>query len=168
MDAIVSVTSDWAIGNKGHLIVRNREDMRRFVRLTIGGTVLMGRTTFESFPGGPLKDRRNVVLTRDGGYAASHPGIECVHSIEEALELARTCEPGSLWLIGGESLYRALLPYCERCQVTRNHVVMPADAFFPNLDEDPLWVLESVEGSGTTDAGIAYDFAVYKNTQPLI
>ena len=77
MNAIVSVTSDWAIGNEGGLIVRNRADMRRFVSLTMGGTVLMGRTTFESFPGGPLKGRRNVVVTRDRQYALRHEGVEC-------------------------------------------------------------------------------------------
>ena len=64
MDAIVSVTSDWAIGKDGGLLVPNRADMRRFVQLTRGCTVLMGRKTLESFPGGPLKGRRNVVVSR--------------------------------------------------------------------------------------------------------
>ena len=99
MNAIVSVTSDWAIGNAGSLIVRNREDMRRFVRLTTGGTVLMGRVTFESFPNGPLKGRRNVVVTRDVGYATTHPGIECAGSIDEALELAHAMGKRSLTVI---------------------------------------------------------------------
>ena len=163
MDAIVSVTSDWAIGNKGRLIVRNRADMRRFVRLTTGGTVLMGRATFESFRGGPLKGRRNVVVTRDRTYAETHEGIECAASVEEALELVAADEPDSVWLIGGESLYRALLPRCRRAHVTRNRTVVPADAFFPNLDEDPGWMLEQVEEGGITDEGIEFDFATYRN-----
>ncbi len=165
MNAIVSVTEDWGIGNEGGLIVRNRDDMRRFVSLTMGGTVLMGRTTFESFPGGPLKGRRNVVLTRDQGYADAHPGVECAHSLDEALALVADEEPDTVWLIGGESLYRALLSRCERCYVTRNKTVVPADAYFPNLDDDPTWELEQVEEGGVTAAGIAFDFATYRNTR---
>ena len=164
MNAIVSVTSDWAIGNAGGLIVRNREDMRRFVRLTMGGTVLMGRVTFESFPNGPLKGRRNVVVTRDGAYAASHEGIECAGSIEEALSLVAGDDPERVWLIGGERLYRSLLDQCRRCYVTRNHTTVAADAYFPNLDEADAWELESVEEGGVTDEGVAFDFATYRNT----
>jgi dihydrofolate reductase len=163
MNAIVSVTSDWAIGNEGGLIVRNRADMRRFVSLTMGGTVLMGRTTFESFPGGPLKGRRNVVVTRDRQYALRHEGVECAHSLDEALDLVAADDPDTVWLIGGESLYRALLAHCDRCFVTRNRVVVAADAFFPDLDADPSWELESVEEGGETSEGIRFDFATYRN-----
>ena len=163
MNAIVSVTSDWAIGNEGGLIVRNRADMRRFVSLTMGGTVLMGRTTFESFPGGPLKGRRNVVVTRDRQYALRHEGVECAHSLDEALDLVAADDPDTVWLIGGESLYRALLARCDRCFVTRNRVVVAADAFFPDLDADPSWELESVEEGGETSEGVRFDFATYRN-----
>lgn len=165
MNAIVSVTADWGIGNKGALIVRNRDDMRRFVQLTMGGTVLMGRTTFESFPGGPLKGRRNVVLTSKPTYEATHPGIECVHTIRAARELISRDGYEPVWLIGGESVYRALLDSCERCYVTKNHTLAPADAYFPNLDDDPSWVLEHIEDGGVTPEGIAFDFATYHNTQ---
>ena len=163
MNAIVSVTSDWAIGNEGGLIVRNRADMRRFVSLTMGGTVLMGRTTFESFPGGPLKGRRNVVVTRDRQYALRHEGVECAHSLDEALDLVAADDPDTVWLIGGESLYRALLAHCDRCFVTRNRVAVAADAFFPDLDADPSWELESVEEGGETSEGVRFDFATYRN-----
>ena len=163
MNAIVSVTSDWAIGNEGGLIVRNRADMRRFVSLTMGGTVLMGRTTFESFPGGPLKGRRNVVVTRDRQYALRHESVECAHSLDEALDLVAADDPDTVWLIGGESLYRALLAHCDRCFVTRNRVVVAADAFFPDLDADPSWELESVEEGGETSEGVRFDFATYRN-----
>ncbi|MBQ9316870.1 MAG: dihydrofolate reductase [Atopobiaceae bacterium] len=163
MNAIVSVTSDWAIGNEGGLIVRNRADMRRFVSLTMGGTVLMGRTTFESFPGGPLKGRRNVVVTRDRQYTLRHEGVECANSLDEALDLVAADDPDTVWLIGGESLYRALLAHCDRCFVTRNRVVVAADAFFPDLDADPSWELESVEEGGETSEGVRFDFATYRN-----
>ena len=167
MNAIVSVTSDWGIGCDGGLIVPNREDMRRFVRLTSGGTVLMGRVTFESFPHGPLKNRRNVVVTRQAGYGDTHPGIECAATLEKALELVGSDDPQSVWLIGGERLYAALLKDCARCYVTRNHVHVEADTFFPNLDEDDHWELARVEEGGVTDEGIAFDFATYRNRKPV-
>lgn len=169
MDAIVSVTRDWAIGRDGGLLVRNRADMRRFVRLTSGCTVLMGRKTYESFPKGPLKGRRNVVLTHNANYAphnvpAQMPEgttLEVVHSLEEAL--GATGADRQVWLIGGESLYRALLPRCSRCYVTKNEVSAPnADAFFPNLDTDPTWEVESQDGDGVTDEGIPYSFVTYR------
>ena len=163
MNAIVSVTSDWAIGNKGGLLVRNRDDMRRFVSLTRGSTVLMGRTTFESLPGGPLKGRRNVVVTHDAAYAQAHEGIECATSLGQACELVGRDEPDKVWLIGGESLYRALLGRCERACVTKNEVLAEADAFFPNLDEDPAWQVESVDGEGVTAEGVPYAFVTYRN-----
>ena len=164
MDAIVSVTSDWGIGNQGKLLVRNRKDMRRFVQLTMGGTVVMGRVTFESFPGGPLKGRRNIVVTRDAGYGEAHPGIECVGSPEEAAALAEAGEK-PVWLIGGERLYQALLERCERCHVTRNRTVVEADAFFPDLDSDADWELELGEAGGVTEAGVPFDFATYHNVR---
>ncbi|MDO5710006.1 MAG: dihydrofolate reductase, partial [Coriobacteriales bacterium] len=104
MDAIVSVTRDWGIGHNGSLVVDNRADMRRFVALTCGGkrpkdaapgevlgTVIMGRKTFESFPGGALKARRNLVITRNESFTA--PGAEVVHSVSEALASVADSNP---------------------------------------------------------------------------
>ena len=159
MDAIVSVTSDWAIGKDGRLLVRNKADMQRFVSLTMGGTVLMGRKTFESFPGGPLKGRRNVVVSRQEGYAPQ--GVEVFSTIDGALEAVAGDE--KVWLIGGESLYRALLDSCERAYVTVNETSCDADAWFPNLDEEPSWAIESIDGEGETKAGIPYRFVTYRH-----
>lgn len=159
MNAIVSVTSDWAIGKDGGLLVRNKADMHRFVELTMGGTVVMGRRTLESFPGGPLKGRRNVVVSRQAGYAPE--GVEVVASPEAALE-AVTGEK-DVWLIGGESVYRALLDTCERVYVTRNDCVREADAWFPNLDEDPTWEVEERKDGGVTAAGVPFEYVTYRH-----
>jgi dihydrofolate reductase len=161
MNAIVSVTRDWGIGNEGKLLVRNRDDMRRFVDLTMGGTVLMGRATFESFPGGALKGRRNVELTRQRGYAAE--GIETYPNADEALAALESEDPDSVWLIGGETVYRDLLPRCTRAYVTRNDVVLPADAFFPDLDADPGWQVEETREGGVTKAGVPFEYVTYRN-----
>ena len=163
MNAIVSVTADWGIGNEGKLLVRNRADMRRFVDLTMGGTVIMGRTTLESFPGGPLKGRRNLVLSRNESY--SPEGVEVVHSASEALAAIADDDPGSVWLIGGESVYRLLLDKCERVYVTKNDTVVPADAFFPNLDEDVAWEVDCCEEGGVTAGGVPFEFVTYVRAQ---
>lgn len=161
MNAIVAVCDDWGIGLDGQLLVHCKADMHRFVELTMGGTVVMGRRTLQSFPGGPLKGRRNVVLTHD---PASLPdGVVGVTSPEAALEAVAEDDPSRVWLIGGESVYRALLPHCDRAYVTKFDVTLPADAFFPNLDNDPSWHVESTEEGGVTKRGKRFLFVTYAN-----
>ena len=159
MNAIVSVTKDWGIGLKGKLLVRNPDDMRFFKEHTMGGTVICGQTTFESFPGGALAGRRNVVLSLEPDYEAH--GAEVYASLEEALAAVRDDKTDAVWVIGGASIYRQLLPYCTKAIVTKNDVVLPADTYFPNLDDDPTWHIEAIEPGGTTKSGIPYDFVTY-------
>ena len=158
LSAIVAVCDDWGIGLDGGMVVENREDMRHFVACTTGHPVIMGRRTLESFPGGsPLKNRRNVVLTRDASF--SPEGVDVVHSVEEAL--AAVADEDEAWVIGGGQVYELLLPHCERAVVTRNHCVRPCDTYFPNLDADPAWeVVETREG-GVAPEGVPFDFVTY-------
>ena len=133
LHAIVAVCDDWGIGLGGGMVVENHRDMRHFVACTKGHTVLMGRRTLESFPGGkPLPNRRNVVLTRDASFARE--GVEVAHSIEEALELIANDQT---WLIGGGVLYHALIGRCATAEVTKNHCVRPADSTSPTWTRTP-------------------------------
>ncbi|MBM6774043.1 dihydrofolate reductase [Olsenella profusa] len=158
LSAIVAVCDDWGIGLDGGMVVENREDMRHFVACTTGHAVLMGRRTLESFPGGrPLRNRRNVVLTRSRSF--SPEGVEVVHSVEEAL--AAVAGEDEAWVIGGGEVYRQLLPHCTRAEVTRNHCVRPCDTSFPNLDEDPSWEVREVRPGGVTPDGVSFDFVTY-------
>jgi dihydrofolate reductase len=137
MDAIVAVSENWGIGRDNRLLFRIRADLQRFKALTTGHPVVMGRKTLLSFPGGrPLPHRRNIVLSRDLSFAPE--GVEMARSAEEALALAGE----DAFLIGGESVYRALLPRCERVYVTKVFAAAEADAFFPDLDTDPAWRVE--------------------------
>ena len=134
LSAIVAVCDDWGIGLDGGMIVENREDMRHFVACTTGHAVIMGRRTLESLPGGrPLKNRRNVVLTRDASFSAE--GVCVAHSVDGAL--AAVADQDEAWVIGGGQVYELLLPRCERAIVTRNHCVRPSDAFFPTWTPTP-------------------------------
>ena len=134
MIAIVAVDKNWAIGNKGDLLVRIPTDLIRFKHLTQSRPVIYGRKTMDTFPGKkPLKNRQNVILTHKEEEV---PGAIVMHSIDEVLNssLART-----MAVIGGEEVYRELLPYCNVVYVTKIDGEYEADSYFPNLDEDPNW-----------------------------
>ena len=164
MNAIVVTDKQWAIGRSGDLLFSLPGDMKHFRALTTGGTVIMGRKTLESFPGGrPLRDRRNIVLTRDASF--SREGVEVVHAIEEALAVVADEEVA--WVIGGGAVYEQFMPYCDEVEITHNHVIHPADTFFPNLDENPEWEAvdhqgECTVGEGQGDVGLRYEFVTYR------
>lgn len=158
MNAIVVTDKQWAIGRNGDLLFSLPGDMKHFRTLTTGGTVIMGRKTLDSFPGGrPLPKRRNIVITRDPDFCRE--GCEIVHRPEEALALAG--DGDDVWLIGGGSIYAALLDRCRRACVTRVDTAAPeADVFFPNLDALPAWAVEHT-GEPITENGLTYRFVDY-------
>ncbi|MGI5970458.1 MAG: dihydrofolate reductase [Oscillospiraceae bacterium] len=127
---IVSVTDDWGIGLGGKLLYRIPEDLKRFRSITLGNTVIMGRRTLESLPGGrPLEGRRNIVVTAREGYKA--PGAEIARSPEEAMALLSPDEKA--FCIGGELLFRSIMPYCEAALITRIYARPKADCFIREL-----------------------------------
>ena len=109
MNAIAAVSLDWGIGKDNDLLFHIGEDMKRFRALTTGGTVIMGRRTLDSMPGGkPLPRRRNIVLTRQADFARE--GVEVARSPEEVLRLTAGEDPEKVWVIGGREIYRQVLP----------------------------------------------------------
>lgn len=162
MNAIVVVDQNWAIGRDGDLLFSLPTDMKRFRSMTIGGTVIMGRKTLESFPGGkPLPKRRNIVITHNTGFARE--GAEVALSAEEALQLVEGEDPNKLWIIGGGSVYAMLLSRCERVYLTRVETqVEESDTYFPNLDKLPGWEIESTS-EPVTENGLTYRFIDYIN-----
>ena len=167
LKAIVAVCDDWGIGKDGGMVVSNRRDMKHFVSCTKGCPVIMGRKTLESFPGGrPLKNRRNIVLTRDAHF--SREGVETVHSVAEAL--AAVALDDVAWVIGGGAVYAQMLPYCMEAEVTRNHVVCDSDTYFPDLDASDAWTVSQVTepmtvGAGEGDEGLSFEFITYQRTK---
>ena len=158
MNAIVVADRNWAIGRNNGLLFSLPGDMKHFRTLTSGGTVIMGRRTLDSFPGGrSLPKRRNIVITRDSDFCRE--GCEIVHSPEAALALAG--DGDDVWLIGGGSIYAALLNRCRRACVTRVDTAAPeADVFFPDLDALPEWTVEHT-GEPITENGLTYRFVDY-------
>lgn len=156
MNAIVGVDKNWAIGNKGKLLVSIPNDMKMFRNETKGKVVIYGRKTLATFPQGmPLKDRVNIVLTKDNDFAAGDATI--VHSVEEALEAVKDYPTEDVYVIGGDSVYRQFLPYVDVAIVTKNSNAFEADTYFPNLEKDPEWKM-TAESEEQTYFSLEYTF----------
>ena len=167
MKAILSADLNWGIGNKGNLLQRVPEDMKRFKQMTVGKVVVMGRETFESLPGQqPLVDRVNIVLSRNGQFDCE--GLIVCRSLGELFQRIVSYPKGDVFVIGGESVYTQLLPYCSEAYVTRFEKEFEADRHFPNLDELENWVLVSKsEPSNFNGMSFRYLKYVNTNTQPI-
>ena len=157
MELIVAVYDDWGIGKDGTQPIVLSADRKFFRETTRGAMVIVGRKTLADFPGGrPLPNRVNVVLTRQD--IAIEDVVIC-HSPEEAAELAKTAERAMV--IGGGSVYRQMLDFCDTAYVTKVHTQPESDTFFPNLDTDSGWKLDQILQSGEEN-GIAYEMCLYK------
>jgi len=164
MNAIVAVDSNWAIGRDNDLLFSLPTDMKRFRTLTSGGTVIMGRKTLDSFPGGnPLPNRRNIVITHNSEF--SREGVEVVCSPDEALRLVKGLDHAKVWIIGGGSVYATMLKHCKRVYLTRIEAdATDPDTFFPNLDKLPGWEVEATS-EPMVENGLTYRFIDYVNTK---
>lgn len=160
MNLIVAVDKNWAIGLSNKLLVSIPADMKFFRETTRGKVVAMGRKTLESFPGGqPLKNRTNIVLTKDLNYKVKDAVV--VGTLEEMVEELKKYPSEDIYVIGGESVYRQLLPYCDTAYVTKIDHIYEADTFFPNLDEMKDWKMTGVTEEQTY-FDLEYVFAKYE------
>ncbi len=165
MKILLAADQAWGIGNKGRLLIRIDEDMRRFRELTLGKIVICGRRTLQSFPGGrPLAGRVNIVLSRDPGFLAE--GAVTARSVDEVLALLAEDHQGrddEVFVIGGGQVCRAFLPYCDKALITRIETVFEADTFACDLDADPAW--ERCErGEDRIFRDLTYHFDTYRRT----
>ena len=148
MNLIAAVDQNWAIGNKNELLVRIPADQKFFRETTTGKVVVMGRKTLESFPNGlPLKNRTNIVLTHDHTYKV--PGAVVVHDMDELHEELKKYDSEDVYVIGGEQIYRQMLPYCDTAHMTKIDHAYEADAYFPNLDEKEEWKITAISDEQT-------------------
>ena len=130
MNVIVAVDSHWGIGNKGELLVRIPNDHKFFREETTGKVVVLGRKTLETFPQGlPLKNRTNIILSSNQDYQVRDAVV--VHNLEELMEELKKYRSEDIYIVGGDSVYRQLLPYCDVAHVTRIDHRYEADAFSP-------------------------------------
>lgn len=165
MNLIVAVDNNWAIGNKNQLLISIPNDQKHFREETTGKVVVLGRKTLATFPQGlPLKNRTNIILSKDPNFKVKDALV--VHSVEELLEQLKQYESEDVYIIGGESIYRQMLPYCDVAHVTKIDYSYEADTYFPNLDKDEEWVI-TADSDEQTYFDIAYEFLRYERKSNL-
>ena len=160
MNLIAAVDNNWAIGKNNQLLVRIPMDQKFFRETTTGKVVVMGRKTLESFPNGlPLKNRTNIVLTKDSSFSCE--GAIVVHDVDALLELLRQYQTEDIYVIGGGSIYRQLIDYCDVAYITKIDHAYQADTYFPNLDEKLEWVI-TMQSEEETYFDLEYCFIKYE------
>ena len=161
MKTIVCVDKKWGIGKNNDLLFKLKGDMQFFKENTMGKTVVMGKNTLLSFPNGkPLKNRTNIVLCDDDSLNEVED-IIVVRSIEEIIKAVENIDPNDVFVVGGASVYRQMLPYCSDALITKVEKDGEAQVFFPNLDNMEEWKLEFVSSS-KEENGLTFRFCTYK------
>jgi len=158
MNAIVIVDSNWGIGKSGQLLVHLPGDLKYFKEKTLGNTIIMGRETFDSMGGRLLPGRESVILSRNESF---NPGCKVCKSLEETLEYIKEKPSETIFISGGENIYKQFLPYCDRFFVTKIHEAFEADRYFPNLDEQPESFKVVSESEVIEENGVKYQFFEY-------
>lgn len=136
MNIILAADRNWAIGKDNDLLIHLPGDLKYFKKMTTGKTVIMGRKTLESLPGGkPLPNRRNIILTRSDDFQVS--GAEVLNSVEDVLHLIKSgnLKSDEAFVIGGADIYKQMMPYCDKFYITKIEAELPADRYFVDLDE---------------------------------
>ena len=172
MKLIVAVDKEWGIGNKGDLLARIRADLLNFRDLTSGKVVILGSNTLATFPGGKaLKNRTNIVLHPSQDYKVENTTV--VHSIDEFLEEVKKYNTDDVFVIGGASVYRQMLDYCDTAYVTKFDKSYEKDVYFPNLDEHESWELvnkgdmQVSDPEKDTEADLKFYFTEYRKKSIL-
>lgn len=160
MNIIVAADRNWGIGKNNSLLVQIPRDQKMFREMTTGKVVVMGRKTLESLPQKqPLANRTNIVLSENPKFKVK--GAIVVHSMDELMEELKKYDDDDIYIVGGESVYRQLLPYCNTAHVTKIDYTYEADAHFPNLDELQEWHI-TADSEEQTYFDLEYVFLKYE------
>ena len=161
MNLIVAVDNNFGIGKGGVMPWHISEDLKHFKAMTLNKTVIMGRKTLESLPGGkPLKERNNIVITSDRSFECD--GVTVCNTIDEVVKKVKKLAQKDVFVIGGASIYSQLLPYCDRAYVTHVLADYEVDTYMVDIEDSPDWILETM-GEEKESGGVRYRFDVYVN-----
>ena len=167
MNLIACVDSNWGIGKDGDLLVHIPEDMKFFKKNTTDKIVICGRKTYESFPIKPLPKRDTLVLTSDKNFGEGIDHVIGVSSFDELKKILKLLpDLYDVYIIGGESIYKEMVNWEDTslALIIKVYHEYDADAFFPNLDEDPNWNIVD-EGELHEYNGIKYNFNLYRKAR---
>lgn len=162
MRAIFHADKEWGIGKSNDLMFSLPKDMKFFRETTKGKAVVMGLNTLKSFPNGkPLKNRVNIVLSPN----KVDEDVITVHNLDELFEELKKYPADDVFVIGGASVYRTLIPYCTEVLVTKVDALGGADVFVPDLDKEENFLL-AYESEAEEDNGYTIRFCTYRNLSP--
>ena len=165
--SILNCDKEYGIGKKNGLLFELKEDMRFFRNTTLNHVVAMGENTLLSFPGSkPLKNRTNIVLSGDPTH--NYEGVINVHTFEEFLKVVNEyAKKEDVYIIGGASMYRQMLPYVDFVYLTKVDAIGGAEVFFVNIDADKNFEIVS-ESDPVQDGKYQIKFVTYRNKNKQI
>ena len=137
---VVAIDKNNGIGKDNKLLCYLPNDLKHFKEITTGGTVIMGRKTYDSLPNGALPKRRNIVISRQKDLQLAN--CEVFNSLSEAFADCSSDE--SVFIMGGENVYSQTIANADRLEITEIDARFDADAFFPKIDE-AIWEVEKEE-----------------------
>lgn len=167
--AIVAADKAWGIGYDNKLLCHIPADLKRFKEITEGNVVIMGSKTFESIGSVPLPNRINIVVTYDYSSPVRDSNGVIYMDMKNVVDYI-LCNQNikgylnrDIYIIGGASIYKQLLAYCDEVLVTRiDKVFENADTFFPDIDDNPQWELSGGYNKIYWHEDIAYKYLIYK------
>lgn len=159
MNLIAIVDQYWGLGYQGSLLINSPKDMQYFKKKTLNKVIVMGRKTLETLPNHlPLPNRTNIVLTSKIGNF--NKGFMICNNLDNLLQILSDYKSDDIFIIGGQSIYELLLPYCNTAYITKIERHFPADRHLKNFDLLPNWNL--ISSQSFLDFDIPYSFTIYK------
>lgn len=163
LSIVVAIAINNVIGKDGTLIWHLPSDLKRFKQITMGGTMIMGRKTFESLPG-VLPGRKHIVLTKDVDFNPNNENVEVIHNIEDIDKYIYS--ENEYFVVGGGSLYKTLLPYSDKLYITWIDKEYDGDTHFSEIPSGEFELI-SEEEVKDEKTGIEMNFAYYERTEPI-
>lgn len=161
--AIVAVDENFGIGSNNELLAHIPEDLKNFKKLTENNVIIMGRKTYDSLPNRPLPNRTNVIISsKNHGLGDKGTLFTSMDFVKMFLSTQTSYALADCFIIGGGSIYKELLPYCEKIYITKiHHSYDNVDTYFPNIDNMPEWKL-SMSSDIREYENIKYQFCIYE------
>jgi dihydrofolate reductase len=158
---IVAAATNNAIGNNNQLLWKLPNDLKFFKNTTWANAIVMGRKTFESLGNKPLPGRLNIVITRQNNWQA--PGVSIVHSLDDAIFLAKSHQYKELFVAGGGEIYKEALSRADKIYLTRVHTSIDGDTFFPEIDLNKWQMETDLEFAADAKHAYPYSFQLWKH-----
>ena len=158
LSIIVAIANNNVIGKDNKLIWHLPEDLKRFKEITSGKTIIMGRKTFESL-GRVLPNRFHVVLTKNKDYQFQGEQVKIVYDVDE-IKPYLTLEE-EYFVIGGEAIYKMLMPLAQKLYITKIYEDFEGDTFFPEIDEREWKVIKKEKGIKNKKNPYEYEYIDY-------